>query len=423
MEIEQFASIAIFLVIYVLIISTKIHRAVAALAGALAMIMAGTFFGFMDSEQAMNAIEMNTILLLLGMMMITIMIQESGFFEVVAKKLVKSSKGSPRLLTMMLTLINALMSAFIDDTTTVLMTIPIVIEVSKKLKINPLPLIIATALGANFGGTLTLIGDPPNILIGSAAKLSFLDFIKEIAPFSVVAVIFGILFIYLRIGRKITGKRSSDYKYEYEVKDKRLLIQGLFALSITIILFFFHEMIGVPASFAAMLGATLLLLLSLKNPRDILEKVEWPTLIFIASLFVLVEGLNRSGVIELLASGILSLTKDNLLMILLLLLWFSAIFSSLMDAVPYTAAAIPVVIKLSNSLQISGFSPLWIAVSIGAGIGGCLTPVGRIPIVIALGIAESHGYPISFYRWIKNVAPIIVSILAIISVIFVVFFH
>jgi Na+/H+ antiporter NhaD/arsenite permease-like protein len=419
MELAGLLSIIIFIITYGLIISTKVHRTVAALTGALGMVLIGSIFGFMSPELAMQAIDLNIFFLLLGMMMITSIVQEAGFFEIITRKLIQISKGNLKILMVLIVLITALTSAFIDDVTTVLMMVPIIIEISKKLKKSPLPLIIATALGADFGGTNTLIGDPPNILIGSAAELSFLDFICEITPFSIIALVFGILFIYLRLGRYLGGKFKIEIE-AYEVKNKKLLIESSSILLITIILFFFHGKLGLPTSFVAMLGATLLLLLSLKDPRRILEKVEWPTLIFISSLFVLVEGLNRAGVIEVLVAGTLNLCKNNLLAIFLLLLWLSAICASLMDSVPYTAMMIPAIIKISESLQISGFSPLWIAIAIGTGFGACSTPVGRIATVTAIGISEAHGYPVSFSSYVKTVLPITVSILAIISLIFII---
>lgn len=394
-------SVGIFLVVYGLIISEKIHRAVISLAGAVAVVV----LGVLSQEQAVEGIDFNTIGLLVGMMIIVGIARRSGIFEYLAIKAVKVSRGQPLRIMVFLTVITALLSALLDNVTTVLLIIPVTFSVANSLDIDPLPLLLAEVIGSNIGGTATLIGDPPNILIGSATHLSFLDFILNLAP-AVAVVLIMTLVLLAMIYRKSMDvaeekKRTIVQMDELAaIKDYALLKKSLAVLTLTMAGFCLHQVLHLEAATVALAGAVLLMIVTMEQPEDVLLSVEWPTLFFFIGLFVLVESLVRVGVIDSLARKTLEATHGNYDLTVLLVLWVSGIASAFVDNIPFVTAMIPL-LKSMGQMAAMPMEPLWWALSLGACLGGNGTLIGASANVVVAGISEKQGRPISFMEYTK----------------------
>lgn len=387
--------------VYGLIISEKIHRAVISLAGAVAVVV----LGVLSQEQAVEGIDFNTIGLLVGMMIIVGIARRSGIFEYLAIKAVKVSRGQPLRIMVFLTVITALLSALLDNVTTVLLIIPVTFSVANSLDIDPLPLLLAEVIGSNIGGTATLIGDPPNILIGSATHLSFLDFILNLAP-AVAVVLIMTLVLLAMIYRKSMDvaeekKRTIVQMDELAaIKDYALLKKSLAVLTLTMAGFCLHQVLHLEAATVALAGAVLLMIVTMEQPEDVLLSVEWPTLFFFIGLFVLVESLVRVGVIDSLARKTLEATHGNYDLTVLLVLWVSGIASAFVDNIPFVTAMIPL-LKSMGQMAAMPMEPLWWALSLGACLGGNGTLIGASANVVVAGISEKQGRPISFMEYTK----------------------
>lgn len=398
---EALIAIIVFLIAYALIVSEKIHRTVVSLAGAVIIIM----LGVISQEEAIQEIDFNTLGLLIGMMIMVDILRRSGAFEYLAIKSAKISRGEPRTILVLLCLITAVLSAFLDNVTTVLMIVPVTFSLTDRLNINPFPFLCAEIIASNVGGTATLIGDPPNILIGSAVHLGFMDFIMNLTP--VILIILPVTILYLLIVFRKDLHVDEAHKMKImtldekeAIKDEKLLKKSLLALLFTIGGFFFHERLGLETATVALFGAVFLMLITLKKPGDILLSVEWPTIFFFAGLFVLVGGLVVTGVIQHIAVWSVDLTHGNFRLTVLLILWLSGIASAFVDNIPFVTAMIP----LLNSIgQITNMpmEPLWWSLALGACLGGNGTLIGASANVVVAGISEKHGRPISFMAFFK----------------------
>lgn len=400
-----FVSIAIFIVTYAIIISEKVHRTVIALAGAALMIL----LGVLNQEQAIEGVDFNTLGLLIGMMVIVGIAKDSGMFQYVAIWSSKVGKGKPIPIFIMLGVITAVFSAFLDNVTTVLLTVPVSFVVANNLKLNPKPFLIGGILLSNIGGTATLIGDPPNILIGSAAKLSFNDFLVNLAPISILISIITIAllcFIYRK--KMITDKEAQEaimkFKPEEALSNKPLLIKSLIVIGMILVGFFTHTITHLEAATIAMSGAALLLLLTMNDPEKHLKDVEWTSIFFFVGLFMVVTGLEQVGAIRLAAEKLLQITGGNMTITTLSILWGSAIFSSVVDNIPFVATMIPL-IKDIGTLSGLTLGPLWWALALGADIGGNATIVGASANVVVSGMAEKEGHKIRFVEYMKLATP------------------
>jgi len=406
-------SSAIFITAYILIIWDKFDRAIIAMSGASLMIL----FKILSQENAFKKIDFNTLGLLISMMVIVMITKRSGIFEYLAVKTVKIARGEPIKILMLLSVTTGLLSAFLDNVTSILLIIPVTLSITKDLNINPIPFIITEIFASNVGGTATLVGDPPNIMIGSSVGLSFMDFIKNIAPIA-IPMLFMITFIFVLMYRKklIATSEAKTKILEMDekkcIKDRSLLIKSLIILSLTIIGFMLHSVLHYESATIAITGAVALLFFSNISPEKILHEVEWKTIFFFVGLFIMVGGLKEAGVIKILAKNAIDLTQGDLILTTMAILWVSAIASAFLDNIPFVATMIPL-IKDMGTMSGMNLTPVWWALSLGACLGGNGTIIGASANVIATGLAEEQGHKITFRNYFKVAFPImILSIVA-----------
>jgi Na+/H+ antiporter NhaD/arsenite permease-like protein len=407
---QAILALAVFLIIYAFIVSEKIHRTIAALAGGIIMIA----LGFLDQETAIHHIDFNTIGLLTGMMIMVAITAETGLFNFLAIWSAKKVKANPLRIMVVLSLITAVGSAFLDNVTTVLLIVPVTFSITRQLRVNPMPFLISEILMANIGGTATMIGDPPNIMIGSAVDdISFNDFISNltlITAFIGVVTVIILTFIYRKqLVTTEEAKRKLLAQNEREqIKDPQLLVKCLFVLILTILGFFVHQTIDLESASIALAGAVLLLLIAGHHHlEDALAQVEWPTIFFFIGLFVLVGGLMETGVIENLAIQAMHVTKGDLAGSSLLILWMSAIASAFIDNIPFVATMIPM-IKEFGEMGMTNLDPLWWSLALGACLGGNGTLIGASANVIVAGLASREGHDISFFKFLKIAFPFMI---------------
>ncbi|SIQ86115.1 possible tyrosine transporter P-protein [Bacillus cereus] len=412
---QYYFAIAVFLVTYGFIISEKLNRVVIALFGAAIMII----FGVVDLHAAFTShIQWETITLLIGMMILVHITSQSGVFEFVAIKAAKAAGGKPIRILLLLSLLTAVGSAFLDNVTTVLLIVPVTLSITRILKVNPVPYLISEVLFSNIGGTATLIGDPPNIMIGSANKhLDFNAFLLNLAPIVIIIsiVTLGIIYFMYRNKLKTTPEQikilmalnEKDY-----IKDRSLLLKSITILGLTILGFVLHSIIHVDAAVIAMTGATLLMLIGVKEHdiEDVFAHVEWVTIFFFAGLFVLVGGLIDIGLISSLAKEVLDVTNGDIGFAAILILWVSGIASATIDNIPFVATMIPLIQDLATGLGLSVDSPqievLWWALSLGACLGGNGTLIGASANVVVAGIAKREGHAFSYMDFLKIGLPL-----------------
>lgn len=398
------AALLIFLGCYALIISEKVHRTIVALFGSALLIMVGVWIGFYDQHQAVTAIDFNTIGLLIGMMIIVEISKGSGLFQYIAIKAAKIAKGDPAKILLLFSLITALLSAFLDNVTTILLLIPITIVVCDNLRISPKPFILAEVFMSNIGGTATLIGDPPNILIGSQAGLSFMDFIKNLSPVIIIITILLLPLFYFIFKNKIVTKE--EYKKtilslneKQSITDKKMLIKSISVIVLVILGFFFHRLMHLEAATIAIFGAAIMLFFDYKKIEDHLSHIEWVTIFFFVGLFVLVGGLVQVGVLSWAAEKIISLTAGNLATTSAFILWGSAILSAFVDNIPFVATMIPLIKAMQPVF--TDLNPLWWSLALGACLGGNGTIIGASANLVATGIAEKSNNKITFKEFFK----------------------
>jgi len=394
----------IFSLTYLLIISERVHKTVAALAGGLVMIA----FRVLDQEEAFAAIDFNVIFLLVGMMIIANSLGKTGAFQWLAIRAAKVARGSPMRILLFLAAITAVASALLDNVTTVVLVAPLSIFVASILGVSPVPFLLSLILASNIGGTATLIGDPPNILIGSAADLDFLDFIAHMTP--VTVLILGVFFsmLFLLFGRQVRTsaelQRGIMELDESEVlSDRPLLYKSLIVLASVVVGFLLHGPLGYEAATVALAGATALVIVSGQHPGEALLEVEWPTIFFFVGLFMVVGGVQEAGLLEDIGERMADASGGDPAAATMLTLWPGAILSGIVDNIPFTAAMVPVVDKVGQHLQVEGTpnNPLWWALALGAGLGGNLTSVAASANVFVIGVAERAGYRITFMQFLR----------------------
>ena len=421
MDINTLLPLVVFGIVMILIVSEKINRTVAALAGASAVILMHIFSG----NKALGYIDFNTIGVLIGMMIIVGIVKNTGIFEYLAIFAAKKSKGDPWKIIVSLCVITAVTSALLDNVTTVLLIVPMTFVITQTLDLNPIPFLIPEILASNIGGTATLIGDPPNIMIGSEAGLDFIDFVVNLAP--IVIIIFIATFVVLKITYKNKLVVTDEVKEQITQLDEKICIKNyallkkcLFVLILVMLGLFFHSKLGYSSALVALSGATLLLLISGESIDEALLSVEWPTIFFFAALFVLVGSLEEVGLIDKLARVIISLTGNNILLTGILIIWFSAIFSAFLDNIPFVATLIPLI----KAMGASGMciAPLWWAVSLGACLGGNGTLIGASSNVVVAGLSEKHGYKLSFGTYFKTGFPLMIMSIVLSTIYLIIFY-
>ena len=398
---------AIVIISYVVLFTEKVNRAIVALLGAAVMI----FTGILTQETALQGVDFNTLALLIGMMTIVGISEKSGMFQYVAVWGAKKVRANPRGLLVVLAAVTAVFSAFLDNVTTVLLIAPVTFQITRKLNINPYPYLIVEIFASNIGGTATLIGDPPNILIGSALNLSFMDFVNELTP--VVAFTMAVLILVFDFiwGRRLTTTEKSKaavmkIKAIDTITDWTLLYKSLFVLGAVICGFIAAEHLHIANGTIAMAGAAVLLLLytlgSSHSERDhkveeVFGLVDWTTIFFFSGLFMIVYGLEQTGVLALLGHKFVELTEGSVEKTAMLIIWASAFVSSAIDNIPFVATMIPMIKSMEESMGgREAMMPVWWALSLGACFGGNGTLIGASANVIVAGMAQREGHPISF---------------------------
>lgn len=407
---------AILLIAYVFIASEKIQKSVVALVGASLTMLLGLipFAGYLDTEKmtyvkgVFEHVDFEVIFLLIGMMIIVNIASRSGVFKWMALNLLKATKGHPKTVLFALAAFTAIASAFLDNVTTVVLMMPITFVIAKEFEVDPIPFLITEVLASNIGGTATLIGDPPNIIIGTRAGLSFMDFVRELTP--VVIVIFliaiGALIFLFRKGLKATPEKMehiANLDNSKTITDKNLMIRSVITLALVILGFVTHDITHISAFVFAVAGASFLLLF--EKPKEIYRDVEWLTIFFFIGLFIIIGGFEANGGIKYLADQLIILTHGSLNVATMIILWASGILSGIIDNIPYTATMAPLIEELVNPANpnaITGNShALWWALSLGACLGGNLTIIGAAANVLVSETAASKGHKISFLRFMK----------------------
>jgi Na+/H+ antiporter NhaD/arsenite permease-like protein len=417
----------VLLAVYALIAFELMHRTLAALLGASLLLFvtytAGTFnpgYFILSFEDAMKAIDMNVIFLLMAMMIIVGVTKKTGVFQWLAYKSFQIARGNVFVLAAILMFVTAVVSAFLDNVTTMLLIIPVTIEIAVTLKINPVSLLLPEAFASNVGGTATLIGDPPNIMIGSYAKLTFVDFVKHLTVINLICLVVVIIYFiywykkdYLKAQVGDVQKMITHLREEYRITNKTLLVYCGILLGITIFLFIIHGALHMEPSIAALVGAALLLVVSRVDIVEMLEKeIEWPTLIFFIMLFIVVAGAEEAGLIQIIANWVKDISGGSLVVAILMILWVSALASAIIDNIPFTATMLPIVAYLTTVIPGAQSGVLWWALSLGACLGGNGTMIGASANVVTVGMAEKAGYPISFMYYLKAAfIPMIITII------------
>jgi len=406
----------ILLLVYVIIAAEWMHRTLAALLGAALILFTsytiGTFnknFFILSFEDAIGAIDMNVIFLLMGMMIIVGVLKKTGMFQWLAYKAYALAKGNIFILASILMVVTAVTSAFLDNVTTMLLMIPVTIEIAVTLKINPISFLIAEVFASNVGGTATLIGDPPNILIGSFANLTFMDFVLNLALICGICLVVAVLYYvywykkdFLQADVKDVNRTIEYLKQEYRITNVKLTVMGLALLGFTIFLFIIHGVLHMEPSIAALSGAMFLLAISRVDIVEMLEhEVEWPTLIFFIALFMVIAGAEETGLIQIIAEWVRDVSRGNLTIAVVMVLWVSAIASAFIDNIPFTATMLPIVAFLNTTIPGAETGILWWSLALGACLGGNGTMIGASANVVTVGLAEKAGYHISFLAYIK----------------------
>lgn len=414
-------AVAVFLIVILLIITERVHRTAAAMAGAMVLILTGV----MSADKALSYIDFNTIGVLVGMMIFVAIVRQSGMFEYIAVRAAKAVHGDPWKIMVAFTLITAVLSAILDNVTTVLLVGPMSIAIARMLKIDPVPFLMGQILASNVGGTATLIGDPPNIMIGSAAHLSFMDFLDN-TGFAVLFIL-AVLILLMKIvyEKKIElGTVDTSAVEELDpsksITNRALMRKGIIVLICVIVGFMFHDKLGIDSCVVALTAAAVMLIIGREDVDQAIQDVEWTTILFFMSLFVVVGGLTETGIIKELASKIIDATDGHPMMTMLVLLWASALLSSILDNIPFVATLIPLILAMqADGMDVTSF---WWAISLGACLGGNGTMIGASANVVLSDISTKHGYPITFKSYLKVGMPFMLLSIVISTVFLVVKF-
>ncbi|MBK8754493.1 MAG: ArsB/NhaD family transporter [Candidatus Competibacteraceae bacterium] len=417
----------LFILTYVVIMTERINRAIVSLLAAGLMI----FGGVLNQEAAVRGIDFNTIGLLIGMMVIVAITRQSGVFQYVAIWSAKKVNASPWGILAMLSVVTAVVSAFLDNVTTVLLIVPVALLITEELKVKAYPYLFSMIVFSNIGGTATLIGDPPNIMIGSAVNLTFNDFVVNLAPVIIVVMAATLVPVYLIWGRHLKSaaedrQRVMDFNEREAITDPALLKKCLAVIGVVVLSFIFARFLGLEAATIGLFGAAALLLLQCW-PHDADEQsklvthafteTEWITIFFFVGLFIVVHGLDSTGLLKLLADHLLALTGGDLNATTMTILWSSAVLSAFVDNIPFVATMIPLIKAMAPTFGgPEGLMPLWWALSLGACLGGNGTLIGASANLVVAGFAERAGQPIRFVPFLLMAFPMMLMSVAICTV-------
>jgi Na+/H+ antiporter NhaD/arsenite permease-like protein len=416
----------IFLVSLVLIFSEKMHRSITAIAGGVLMVALGKLLHFYSEEAALAAIDFNTLGLLLGMMILVAMLEPTGFFEYLAVLAARASRGNPMRLFILLGSITTVLSMFLDNVTTVVLIAPITILISEILGVSPIPYLVTEALLSNTGGVATLVGDPPNVLIGSAAGFSFTDFLVYALPIVLVAWAGALLLLRRLFKKELSAPPRSAEAVMHLNPAETLNHPGtarriLIVLGAAILLFFVHHVLHLAPSFVALGAAAVALAWVQPDVNEVLKKIEWSVLIFFAALFVMVGGLEAAGVLDGIVGLFRSASHVQPVLFGVLLIWVVAAFSAVVDNVPITIALIPVIRGLGETGM--DITPLWWALAFGAGFGGNGTIIGSTANIIVATLSEKTRTPITSKLWIRRGLPVMLATCAIASILYTILYR
>lgn len=426
-------SASLLILAYIFIALERIPKVtIALLGGALTIVL-----GLVSQTKALgdginphyfiNFIDFNVIFLLVSMMVIVSITTRSGVFNWIANELLKFTKGHPVKVLCALGLFTAVTSAFLDNVTTVILIMPITFAIAKKLDIDPIPFLLTEIFSSNIGGTATLIGDPPNIIIGSAGGLSFIDFIKELTPVILVIMCVVLTILAFIFRNKLHASQDkmdevANIDNSHTITDKALMIRSTLILAFVILGFMLHDVTHIETCVVAMLGASILLIF--EKPNEILQDVEWNTIFFFIGLFIIIGGLEASGGIKLMAEWILKVTQGSQAATSMIILWASGVISGIIDNIPYTATMAPMLVEIEKTMGATYAYPLWWALSLGACLGGNMTIIGAAANVIVSENAAKSGHPISFMRFLKyGVGVVAISLLISTAYIYLRFLH
>ncbi|HMA69803.1 MAG TPA: ArsB/NhaD family transporter [Candidatus Mcinerneyibacterium sp.] len=406
-------AVLIFIISYILIASEKFEKSLIALLGASLMLL----FKILPQHTAFEHIDFNVIFLLISMMILVKIIEKTGIFQYLSIKFAKIVNSDPIKIMIILFFMTAIFSAFLDNITTVLLIAPVSILIANELRISPIPFLLVQIFASNIGGTATLIGDPPNVMIGSAANLSFMDFVTNLAPLILIQmVLFALIFfIFLKNKIKVTNEnraRIMDFDEEKLLKDKNLLIKSAIIFTLVVIGFAIHGFVDLEAATIALSGSIILTLISKTQFEEVLQQVEWISIFFFIGLFIMVGGLVETGFIKMISSRVLEFTDGNIKLASQVILWFSGIFSGIVDNIPFVATMIPLIQNLGDKLGHNAILPVWWALSLGSCLGGNGTLIGASANIIIANFAKKSGYKISFLKFLKYSIPVTILSLA-----------
>lgn len=420
-------SAGLLILAYIFIATEKIPKVTIALLGAGITIFLGlvsqtrVLDGVLNPTYFVQYIDFNVIFLLVSMMIIVNITTRSGVFSYLANELLKMTKGHPVLILIALGIFTAVVSAFLDNVTTVILIMPITFAIARKLEIDPIPYLLTEVFASNIGGTATLIGDPPNIIIGSAAGFTFMDFVSNLTLVVAVILIAVLAVMVLFFRKKLATtaekmKEAANIDNTHTITDVPLMVRSMIVLALVILGFVTHDITHIETCVAAMLGASFLLLF--EKPTDILRDVEWNTIFFFIGLFIIIGGVEASGGIKLMAEWILRVTQGSQEAASMLILWASGIISGIIDNIPYTATMSPMLVEIQKTMGADYTTPLWWCLSLGACLGGNMTMIGAAANVIVSESAAKEGHPMFFLRFMKY-GVIVVAISLIISSVYV----
>jgi Na+/H+ antiporter NhaD/arsenite permease-like protein len=426
MNVAAILTVTVFVVSLTLIFTEKINRTIVAFAGAFIIVAIGEALHFYDMHSAIEAIDFETLGLLMGMMIIVAMLEPTGFFEYLAVLAARASKGKPARLFVLLGTVTTVLSMFLDNVTTVVLIAPVTILISEILGVSALPYLIAEALLSNTGGVATLVGDPPNVLIGSAASLSFNDFLVYSFPIVLVTWL-GVLVLLQYLFRKelLIPPRNKDAVMKLNpaqsLNQPRKALKILIVLGAAILLFFVHHLLGIEPAFVALGAAAVVLLWVQPDIHETLLKVEWRVLVFFGALFVMVGGLEKAGVLDSVVGLFRSASSINPVVFGVAIIWAVAILSAIVDNIPITIALIPIIQGLGASGM--DIAPLWWALAFGAGFGGNGTIIGSTANIIVVTLSEKTRTPITAALWMKRGLPVMIVACTIASILYTIFYN
>ena len=406
---NELIAVVIFAATLVILFTEKWHRLVVSAVGASAMVGAGHLFGFYNEEIAIDAVEFETLGLLMGMMIVVSLLRKTGFFEFIAIQVAQRSGGSLARLLLTLGITTSVLSMLLDNVTTIVLMAPMIILIAELLDVSPIPLLISQAIFSNIGGMATLVGDPPNILIGAASGLTFNDFLTHMGPIVLVVWVFSYLTLRYLFRRNLVASSPEQQRILHNLSAEEALTDPdsarriLIVLAGIVVLFFLESTLNIAPAFAAMTGAAVALGWTYQDVHEILKEVEWDVLLFFSGLFVMVGGLDAAGVLERIARELIMLQSVSPVVLGLIVLWAMVLLSAVIDNVPITIAVIPIILALGA--EGVNIQPLWWAIALGAGLGGNATPIGSTANVIAISISERTAQRITSRQWLADGVP------------------